>query len=318
MSNETLEQDQEMKEMEQQLEQAIAEEKAAKAVPETVPSPEPAPEVVPEAVATPEPTVTPQPSEPVEQPKADTTVKDDPMEWAKKKGLKTPEDMARLLRQKEQEFHQSRQKEQNQVPPQTWQPRPDNGYQPTHQMPAMPFYQPPQPRLNPREIAQYYPQLAPEDVERVMPIIVDAAEAISNRKMAAFEQRWGVQVGAIQRDTERNNELMTLMQDSAFRDSRVQKEVHEVLDSDPSIFQRERTPYAYAYEKALANMTRKQLQQGVIQETTPKNTPPVTAGGGNGSANTSPFKVTEQLFASWTDEQQDAYIKSNGRVLPRK
>ena len=305
MSNETERQEaeQELKQMEQQLLQE-AEEAKAKAEPiVSEPDPEPVAASIPEAKANEEAPVTPQPSE-AEKPK------EDPMEWAKRKGYKSPEDMARELLKKDQDYHQSKQKERESQPPiqPAWQPAPQMGY----------GYQPqpsyaPQPRLSPRDFAQYYPQLAPEDVERVLPMVIDAAEAISNRKMATMEQKFG----AIQRTTERNNELMTLMQDPAFRNEEVQREIHAVLDSDPSIFQRQGA-YSFAYERALANMTKKRLQQGFATEAPTQNNPPVTAGGGNGSAFTVPTKITERDFDRWSLKEQEAFLNSNGRILPKK
>lgn len=317
MSNETarLEAEKELKEMEEQLTQAKEEQDKAKAVEDSQPSPEPIVEPSTEAKPLDETPVTPQQSEAVSQ--TTEQPKDDAMEWAKRKGYKSPEDMARELLKKDQDYHRSKQNQaaapQPPVQP-AWQPTPEMGfgYQPQPQ-----YQQPPQPRLSPRDVAQYYPQLSPDDVERVMPLVIDAAEAISNRKMAAFEQRYGQQFGQIQRTTERNNELMTLMQDPAFRDERVQREIHAVLDAEPSLFNRPGA-YSAAYEKALANMTRKQLQQGVATETPTGQKPPVTAGGGNGSANTGPLKVTEKEFESWTIKQQEAFINSNGRTVPKK
>lgn len=314
MSNETERQEaeKEIKEMEKQLMQEKEAQDQAKAVavlPE--PSPEPVSEPSPVAESAQQSPVTQESSE-AEKPK------DDPMEWAKKKGFKSPEDMARALLQKEQEFHKSRQKETPAAPQQpsqpAWAPGPDmNGYgfQP------QPQFVPLQPRISPRDFAPYYPQLAPEDVERMMPLVIDAAEAISNRKMAAFEQRYGQQFGQIQRTTERNNELMTLMQDPAFRDERVQREIHAVLDSEPSLFNQPGA-YSLAYEKALANMTRKQLHQGVATETTTGQRPPVTAGGGNGSASTSPRSYTPQEIERWSIKDQEAFINSGGRIVPKK
>lgn len=307
MSNETdrLEAEQELKDMEKQLVQEKEDQEKAKAAQEIEPSPEPVIESSPEANPIQEASVTPQPSE-AEKPKEEPA-----MEWARKKGYKSPEDMARELLKKDQDYHQSKQKEaaaQQQANP-AWQPAPQMGYQ-------QPNYAP-QPRISPRDFAPYYPQLAPEDVERVMPLVIDAAEAISTRKVAVLQQQWGQQFGAIQRTTDRNNELMTLMQDPAFRDERVQKEIHAVLDSDPSIFQRTGA-YTSAYEKALANMTRKQLQQGIATETPAGQKPPFTAGGGNGSAFTAPRQITEREFDSWEPKQQEAFLNSNGRTVPKK
>lgn len=324
MSNETIEkEDQELEELRKQIEQKAEEEKeqASKPVEPEPTHPEPATSPASDVPASDPAPVTPNTSQPEQSQTA--TGKDDPTEWAKKKGIETYDDAVRALQQKEIEFHKRNQAghpgyrdingDKPVVQP-AWQPAPQMGY--GYQQP--PVYMP-QPRMNPREIAPYYPQLAPEDVERVMPLVMDAAEVISNRKMAALRQEFGGQVSEIQRTTMRNNELMQLMQDPAFRDNRVQREVHAVLDSDPSIFQRERTPYAYAYEKALANMTRKQLQQGFdAGKETLGLKPPVTAGGGNGSANTAPVKITEKMFDSWTPEEQKAFLNSNGRIIPKR
>lgn len=308
MSNDTLEkQEKELEDMKQQLEQAAEAEKEKAAKEETPePSPDPTPSPAPEAVPS-EPTpVTPSESKPEK-------AEDDPMEWAKKKGLKTPEDMARLLRQKEQEFHQSRQQKGGQEPPPPqWQPRPDMGWQQPY-----PSYgnAPPLQRGDAyRDIAAMYPQLDPEDVRRVLPLVIDAAETIANRKIATLDQRFGY----IEQTAQRNNELMTLMQDPAFTDVRVQKEIHSILDADPSIFQREPLrAQTIVFKQAMENLARKQLQQGTtVGSLAPM--PPVTAGGGNGSAYTGPRKITQKEFESWSIEDQKAFINSNGKRIPKK
>jgi hypothetical protein len=308
MSNETIDKEADV-ELENEMEQLLAkeaEEKQSKAVAPVIepeaPSPETLPSPAPQAVdVQPEP-VTTNESKPEK-------VQDDPMEWAKKKGFKTPEDMARALLQKEQEFHQSRQTKAEPPPPQqNWNPTPQGfGYQPQPNYGYQPQGTPGQ------QLAAYYPQLAPEDIDRVMPLIRDAARSIALQENSGLAR----EVNEMKRATSRNNELMTLMQDPAFRNEGVQREIHAVLESDPSIYQRERTPNTYAFEKALSNLARKQLQQGVTPENSnPK--PPVTAGGGNGSANTAPQQLTEQIFNSWTFEQQEAYILSNGRKIPKR
>lgn len=308
MSNATedrKEAEQELKEMEKQLEQAAEEDKAKAAQKESEPSPEPLTELVPDAQPAPEassPSVTAQPSE-AEKPK------DDPMEWARKKGLKTPEDMARLLKQREQEYHESRQKEKAATPPPppAWSPAPEMGFQPQ-------FYQPPQQqRFSPRDIAPLYPQLSPEDVERITPLMFDVANAAARQ----VRQEFGQSITQIQRQSERNNELMQLMQDQTFRDERVQREINAVIDTDPSIFQRQGA-YTALYEKALVNLARKQLQQGAATESPTGQKPPVTAGGGNGSSFTVPAKVSERDFDSWTLKEQEVFINSNGRIVPKK
>ena len=94
MSNETarLEAEKELKEMEEQLTQAKEEQDKAKAVEDSQPSPEPIVEPSTEAKPLDETPVTPQQSEAVSQ--TTEQPKDDAMEWAKRKGYKSPEDMA--------------------------------------------------------------------------------------------------------------------------------------------------------------------------------------------------------------------------------
>lgn len=312
MSNETLEEDRELEELKRQIEQKAEEEKEKAALepsPEPAPSPAPVPETQPSVIQESKPKQEPAKVEPAK-------AEDDPLKWAEKKGFKSPEDMARALLSKEQEFFRRNQAghpgykdvvvDPTAVPnrPPAWQPSPQ---MPTYQ-PA--YYPPPVPNV-PRQIADMYPQLNPEDIQKVMPLIVDTAKAIN----ANLER----EVMDLRRATSRNNEMMGLMQDPAFRDGRVQKEIHSILDSDPSIFQRERTPLVYAYEKAMVNLARKQLQEGAKEEPTPKgNTPPVTAGGGNGSAFTIHRPLTEREIESWKPEEIKAYIQSNGKVLPKR
>lgn len=293
------EEDKELDDLKDQIEQLAEEQPKA----EETPSPEPVKETVVSETEVETPATEPEPA------KAD--VQDNPMEWAKKKGYKNPEDMARALLQKERAFHESQQKAKEVQPPTPqWQPAPQ-----IQQFP--PQYLPPyQPNPGIRQIAANYPQIPVEDFERLFPVIVDAAEAISSRKVQAIENKYAF----VERQTERNSELMALMQDPAFRDERVQKEIHTILDSDPSIFQREKTPLVYAFKEAIFNLGRKGLQQGANNgiETVKGNIPPVTAGGGNGSANITPRKFTERDIEKWTHEEIKAYMNSNGKVIPKK
>lgn len=304
------EEEMELDELKEKIDKASEQAKAATA------TAEPSPEPVKEPVEEPEKNPAPASQSAQSEPEAKAKEEDDPVKWAKEKGFTTPEDLARALLHKEQEFHRRNQAGhpgyrdvggQPPAPQPQWQPAP---VVPQYQ-PQVPQYQP-MPRVDPRQIAAYYPQLAPEDIEKVLPLVMDAAQAISARDRADMERRFG----NIERTTQRNNEMMSLMQDPAFRDNKVQKEIHEILDSDPTIFQRERTPLVYAYEKAVMSLYRKQLQQGVSEEKSPR--PPVTAGGGNGSANTTPWRPTEEEVSKWDVKDLERYMKSNGKVLPKR
>lgn len=311
MSADTVEeQEKELAEMKEQIIQATEAEKEKAG---EVPHPEPPAEVQENHKPLETPKETPQESSVESKPKGD----DDPMKWAESKGYKTSEDMARALLKKEQEFHASRQKKEDERHQPDWQPRPDMGYQEQPRYPSPQPYQPYPPVYQRpdavRQIASMYPQLDPQDTERILPVIFDVARVVSKQERDNYEK----ELSEIRRSTQRNNELMSLMQDPAFHDKRVQKEAHAILDADPTIFQREQKPLVYAFEKALGNLARKTLQQGFVPEAKEPN-PPTTAGGGNGSAFTVPRQVTEREFDSWSLAEQKAYINSNGRILPKK
>jgi hypothetical protein len=311
---------QELEQMQQLLAQEAEAKKAKAADAEPIsepptPSPEPIPSPAPEVAPEPTPPVTPTPQA--------SKPEDDPMEWAKKKGLKTPEDMVRALQQKEQEFHKRNQaghpgyqdlsKDNHQpLPPPQWQPRPEMG---GYQQPP-PGWGMPRSTDREREIAaRLFPELNPDDAKVFVPAMFEVANAAARQVRADMQQQYA----HIERATSRNNELMTLMQDPAYRDVRVQQEIDRVTDSDPSIFERERFPHVAAFNQALANLARKQLQQGIIPENqTPSSKPPFTAGGGNGSANTAPQRITQEVFDTWSVEEMDAYIKSGGKKIPKR
>lgn len=295
----------ELKKMEEQIEDAGVNE--TKAAPETPVAPPPEPPVTPPAPPPPPPETPTQETPPVKP-------EDDPLRWAEKKGFKGPEDMARALLQKEREFHESRQRPPTPPPPHTWNP-PQPEWRPEPSM--SPEFPPPArvPRGDSfRELAAMYPNIHPDDLRNFMPVVVDAAEAIATRRYRDLEKR----MEGINRATERNNELMTLMQDPAFRDTRVQKEIHTILDSDPSIFARERAPMAKAYEMAMSNIARKLLQHGSTPEAPAPSNPPVTASGGNGSSFLTPKALTPREFDRLDIKDQERYLLSNGKVLPKK
>lgn len=292
----------------------------------------------PAAVAVEEP-LAPQPQEPAPQANEDTATPpepvaptaqvapsaDDPQEWANKKGFKTREDVERSLRNLEEEFHRRNQAGhpgyrdiQNgnpappPPPPQGWTPQPQGFTPAPYGYPTQTPRMPSRADLN-QELAKES-GIDPEDLDRLMPIIVKVSSAISARDRAQIEG----QMVDLRRQASRSSEFLQLSQDPAFSDQRVQKEMHEVL-KDGQIFQRSGSPYVAAFQIALANIARKQLQQGNTNgNTAPTNMPPVTAGGGNGSSQSIPTKITEKDFARWSVKDQEAFINSNGRIVPKR
>ena len=310
--------------------QALAEAgaKQSKAAPE---EPEPEPETVddaPQASApeTQEPPVTPSPSsEPVNDRQQGNDK--DPMERARRKGLDTPEALARSLASLEDEFHRRNQAghpgyqdirngnpaPQNPPPPPNWNPAPQApayGYPPQNGY----GYPPPPSRQDIAHQLARENNMDPEDVERLMPLIVRVSDVAASRRTASLER----ELHEVRRQSARNAEFNQLMQDPAFSDQRVQTEMREVL-KDGSLFQQGGRAYTTAFNMALANLARKTLQQEMPKgNTSPGERPPVTAGGGNGSANTGPHAITEKEFLGWSEDQQKAFLKSNGQKVPRR
>lgn len=290
--------EQELKEMEQQIEQAAEVEQAKAAQDDIASSPEPETSPAPEATTTPETPVAPDPSAKPQK---------DPLKWAyEEKGFKSPEDMARALLQREQEYHQSRQRKEQEAPqaPPNWNPQPQYGYPP--QTP------PPQPDI--RRLANEF-GMDPEDFDKIARLNAVLTQSAIRQERA----RWESEISGIRRQTERQSELMQLMQDPAFRDERVQREIHAVLDSDPSIFQRERSPHVAAFHQAMTNLARKQLQQGITNgQSAPSNMPPVTAGGGAGAGGyQGPTKISPKEFERMSLKDMDATIAKLQRAERR-
>lgn len=273
---------------------------------------------------TPEPAAAPQPPEtqaPATEPVAQNTAPEktdaaDPMERARRKGLDTPEALARSLASLEDEFHRRNQAghpgyrdipngnptPQPQSPPPNWNPQPQApGY----------GYPPPPPDL--KRLAQQF-DMDPDDFEKIARVNAALTQAAIRQERT----RWESEMSGIRRQTERSAEFAELMQDPAFTDPRVQAEMREVL-KDGSLFQRGGRVYTAALQIAVGNLYRKQLQQGNTNgNASPQNMPPVTAGGGNGSATNGAPKITEKEFARWTPAQMEAFINSNGKVVPKR
>lgn len=318
MSNETADADLDA-EMQQLMEQEAQEKAAAAAMK--------APEPQPDIAHTPIPDAQVQPVEPVSEPVAPTPAPvtpsaDDALEKARKKGLTEPHDIARAYQELQDEFHRRNQAghpgyrdvqngnpaPQAPPPPPNWNPAPQyppQGYQ----------YAPPPPSRQDvtNNLAKKY-GMDPEDIERLMPMMVDAAEAIASRRTSGIER----ELAQVRQQSERSAEFQQLIQDPAFADKRVQDEMREVL-KDGELYRRGGRVHTTAFQMALANLARKQLQQGFTPESrTPSNNPPVTAGGGNGSANTLPFRITDDVIASWDMKDQDAYFRSGGKTIPKR
>lgn len=157
------------------------------------------------------------------------------------------------------------------------------------QVPMRPAYVPPS-APNIEELAKRY-NLDPSDFERVAPLAAD----IAANQVAARMAPMAAELNQMRREFARNSELQSLREDPAYSDPRVQFEMHQILETNPSILQNEPAPFRYALNEALRNMGRRILEGSIEPGVTnppvsgsPRLpvTPPRTAGSG-GSATAS-------------------------------
>lgn len=299
-------------------------EKAASRAPTTSPEPAAAPKGTTPAVSVtapqpaPKATETPIPSAPPAQPPAEPAKpaaeaaptppqprpgdQVEPLEWARKKGLKTPEDIARSLRALETEFHRRNQMppapapsapapspeqprpSERYIPPAPYQPRPSEGYPPPAPAPRYAPTPAPLSRGEVQWLADTY-QIPAEDVERLAPMLMDMVAGAQRRSETRFAR--------LERDNARNSEMFRLMQDPSFQHPEVQFEMHRILEEDPRIFDLEPAPYSVAFNRALVNIARKhvatdKVETPVLEAPPMSSRPPTTLGGEGGSGGGAP------------------------------
>lgn len=258
----------------------------------------------------------PQPKSP-ETVKSETTqplngASNDAIEWAKKKGLETPEAIARQLREMEAEFHRRNQSKgkgwteplPESIAPQNGNVQRGNSYTPPPQ--ARPYV----PRQNLEQISKTY-NIPTEDVERVLPLIMDAI----NAQKSPLEEK----LAMIEKDNIRNSEFRNLMSDPTFSNPMVQAEMHRILGEHPEVFEREPEPFKWAYKESMVELARRNLQGPVPLQNSyvPSTRPPVTAGNvgsGTGDREVPENAMNRDKFNSLTIEEQRAYLKSVGAV----
>lgn len=246
------------------------------------------------------------PSEPQAAPQGKDKA-DEVDEWMRKKGFKSSRDMAKSLRHLERKLH-----EKAKAMPRH-EDQPNYGYQPGYrQAPVTPTVE---------ELARRY-NLPPEDFERVMPLINDAAD---------FKIRSGVQpllneLNALKKEMARGREMDNLKEDPAFHNREVLKEMYQIIEEEPSILEREPEPYNYAFNKALSNMGRRIIEGRAptnddIDETRtgiPTTPPPLGRGAASGSKGTPmrsrPNKMTQERFNSLSSADMEKYLASRGLV----
>lgn len=233
--------------------------------------------------------------------------------WIEKKGFKGPEDMVRSMRELERELHRRSQGNGAQAPTPAL---PEN--------PPLPRPSYPAPAPNVEEIAKRY-NLDPEDLQRVAPLAADIAASHTARELAPLK----AELSSLRRELSRSSELQGLKEDPAFSDPRVQFEMHQILEMNPSILQNEPAPYRFAFNEALRSMGRRILEGSIDSgPVTPTvsgppalpTTPPRTAGGsGSGSAPVAsgsqpPQKISMDAFNRLPAAEQRKILEGMGLI----
>lgn len=220
---------------------------------------------------------------------AEKAVKDtDFQEWAKKKGIDwtTDDTVLAALHKSDQAFHRKRQEdkvkeEANRMPPQY-------SYSPPVTPPAYVSPAPQLPRATVEHMARLY-NVTPEDFERMMLINRDFFEAAMQQE----RQKQNTKFEAIERENKKNSVFRELSLDPVFRKPQVAIEYHNVVESmqnaNPQLFEEDPNAYKSAYEKALANIARRDLEGQQLTEGVPPmarnmipTSPPKPLGQGSG------------------------------------
>jgi hypothetical protein len=270
-------------------------------------SPE-APEPKPQSILTDAPKETQAPKEPsTEVPPPKEGQGEDALKWASDKGLKTPEDMANSLRNLEREFHKRNQPKE--------EPKSTQGLPP--QQVAQPTYQPPVYQPQPNATLDHYAEqygMHPDDFKKVLRISQD----ISDVQIANLRKSFGQELGNLKRSTAKNDDLMSVMRNPNSRHPQVQREIHQILEKNPDMFQRD-DAYSQALNEALVKIATNNLN-GVIGESpkgqgnVPPSTPPPSGGSGSGSGgqDSSGLQMTEDKFLTLSQVDQAKYLDSIG------
>lgn len=311
----------------EETQRELKREEAARNAPKVQPEPSKSVEVVTPAQVTPaSPDLTRQ-----ERPQvAPTMATGNPEvdEWLGKKGFKSMEDMAVSLRELEREYHRKAQETRTPTPPAPPVMAPPipgvTGYPPS----APPVYPgawyppaPPPPAPNAEELAKRY-NMTPEDFERVASLANDMAEAKLDRRLSAIMPGLTSKVQNIERETEKQRDLVNLMADPVFKNPQVQFEMHRVIEENPSIFEKSTLPYRTAFNEALTRVARATLggtgtpAPATTPGRTPGARPPQTAGGngngGGGAPSETPSEVTADAFARMSLKEKAEYLRAVG------
>jgi hypothetical protein len=237
---------------------------------------------------------------------------DEIKEWARKKGIKDPDQAYRSLRELERKMHKlTYEEKQKQIVPQgtnpAWQPAPQ--VQPQYQPQFAPPYPYPDPTYQEKLLEAEAAKRGwdKEDFKKVLDLTIE----VSDKKLKQYQQVVEARYAEVEKETRRTSELFELMKDPVFTNEKVQFEMHKVLEENPDAFKYEPSPYQYAFNEAQKRLARKYLQgeSGTDEKPSqlPKNPP---RDGGTGHPQSFEKSKESQIFDSFSkaktsDEQRE-------------
>lgn len=247
-------------------------------------------------------------------------------EWKKKKGINwdTPDSVALELRKLDQEFHRKRaeevKRESVERPPVAPAWTPNQYYQPAPQAPSYPAYV--QPVQNQRQIVENLARqygVLPDEFEKITAIQRDLTAAMMEQE----RRRHAQELEDMKRENIKNSEFRELSADPVFRRPEVAKEFHDVIEnlqaSDPSSFSQDPYVYRKAFDRALTNIARRNLE-GSVQYQEPSvfqlpNTPPRPLGqGAGGGRDANENGITQAEYDRLSVDEKRAVLSRMGLV----
>lgn len=200
-------------------------------------------------------------------------------EWAKKKGIDWTTDTSVLaaLHKSDQEFHKKR----------ATQKAPE---------PQIPAYVPPAPTYAPPAYIQTPQNSIEESIARQYNMTVEDVRRLAQFNKDFFEiamrqerEKQSRELESFKIENQKNSVFRELSSDPVFRNPEVAVEYHNVVEqmqtSDPESFEKDPSQYKRAYDKALSNIGRRNLEGKSVGGNVPvslPNTPPKPLGQGSG------------------------------------
>lgn len=102
--------------------------------------------------------------------------------------------------------------------------------------------------------------MPPEDFERILPLINEVADLKLSRTQAMLQAKYDAQIADLSRESKRSSEFNQLLSDPLFTNEEVAFEINKIFEANPKRLQLEPTPWHNAFNEALANIARRNLQ----------------------------------------------------------